>query len=475
MLEIETDVILKTIVGRTIGDGESIALKDIVSANIPKGIKVYIQAEIERGLQSEMSASQWFVRVGGDSSVATHVMRTFLGTLALEYVFPRKEFLTMLDNAVHFLENYLCRPHWTLENFLFENAERIACDVLLRKLQYFTEYSYLITLLERLVRQKGWTEIAIGDFRSLLVIIDDQIVKQHTARELALLSKPIFEFLLLGEVTPQVAVSLKPLLVFYEDKNMRILKLYLERICQIRGKTEISMNELAGIIEDLYTDGFGRADKHEAAPPAQVQTEKPELQENPVTTPELPFDKSTQVEPPPVPLQKPMTSRPPIPITIISPAERRIEAHRKEPDPELFPPSTDAENEDETEPDAVKDNEEPGIPGAVVPPENGRKNIPLSLTFAGLKRNPEQPPPRDLNVIITWEQREKFVRKLFKRDGEAYDDTITELNSTDTWRDASIYLNRLFEAYKLDPFSDDVIEFTDAVQQRFSNGPSTPT
>jgi len=479
MLELETDAILKSIVGRTIGESDSVSLKDVVSADIPKGIKVYIQAEVEQGLKAELMASEKFARVGGKSTTATHLMRTFLGTLALEYAFPRDEFLSVLDNAVHFLENYLCRPHWTLEHFLFEDTERISCDTLLEKLQHFTEYAYLITLLERLIRQKGWEDIAIGDFRSLLVVIDDQIVKQHSARELATLARPIFEFLLRGDVSPHNRISLKPLLVFYEDKNMRILKLYLERICQIRGKTELSITELAGIIEDLYADGFGKPEQRE---PVKKRAEASSLfQPDAGHTPELPFADSPQGQPPVPSLQKPMTFKPAAPGATSTPEAPEPPADARDVSSSMAKPEPAAPVLSATpgqapahldSPDALEDD----LPEPIAEtPDNGKKNIPLSLTFAGLKNDRAVPHPRDLNAIISKEQREKFIKKLFRKNEASYADTIAELNSARTWRDASLLLNQLFETNKLNPFSDDVIEFTDTVQQRYTIEPTNPS
>jgi hypothetical protein len=103
--------------------------------------------------------------------------------------------------------------------------------------------------------------------------------------------------------------------------------------------------------------------------------------------------------------------------------------------------------------------------------DEGKRNIPLSLTFAGMKLEQPQPPP-DLNAIISKDQRELFIRKLFKKNEALYADIIAELNTAPNWKEASLFLNELFETSKLDPFTDVAIQFTDVVQQRYTIGPT---
>jgi len=89
-------------------------------------------------------------------------------------------------------------------------------------------------------------------FRSLVGSIDEQIIIQHNARELALLAKPIFDFVLLRDTPPDVAIPLKPILIFFEDKKMDILRNYIESICRVRDKADLTLDELTTLVEDLY-------------------------------------------------------------------------------------------------------------------------------------------------------------------------------------------------------------------------------
>ena len=56
MLETQTDAIIAALTERKIGTGEGIMLQDILSSDIPRGIKAYIQADTLQVLADELFA-----------------------------------------------------------------------------------------------------------------------------------------------------------------------------------------------------------------------------------------------------------------------------------------------------------------------------------------------------------------------------------------------------------------------------------
>jgi hypothetical protein len=423
MLERETESIVATLTARTIGGAEKVCLRDAIAADIPRGIKAYLRAETIRWLAEDLSAGRRFARIDRGTPGIGRISRAFLHTMADAYEYPRNEFLPLLDNAVHFLENYLCRPQWTIENFAFERAELMPVEAILEKLECTAEYAYFKTLIGKIAGQRGVKEFDRGNFKSLLIAIDDQVVKQHNARELALLAKPIFDFILLRDTPPDMGIPLKPVLVFFDDKGMKILRDYIESICKIRGREEITLDELTALVEDLYL-GQGEAPASASAPEAATPL------------PELP--------PPRVP------DAPPV-ITYVT----------DEPDGSLEePPETEREKPRRELPLRPKPTERPG-------PPRDQQNIPLSLTFAGLSQPPSSPPLVDLKELIPGHLRSRFIRRLFSRDEEQYEQVIGVLNESPSWKDATTVLNKVFHAAGLDPFDADVVEFTDCIHRRY--------
>ncbi len=430
MLEHETDTILATLLVRTIGDREAILLREITAADIPRGIKTYMQAETVRWLETELFASPKFSRVDRHASDVRRHGRAFIASMSALYRFPRDEYISLLENAIHFLENYLCRPQWTIEHFVFESAGIMSAQDVVAKLGCTVDYAYFRTLIQKILQRRGTRDITAEEFRTMLIRIDDQIVKQHNARELALLAKPIFDFLLLRDTPPDVSIPLKPILVFFEDKKMNILRDYIESICRIRQRTEITLDELTTLVEDLY---LGGADAP-TPPPAVAQTEA------------QPADAAGGGSGEEAPESEALFSA--------------DELQEDEPEIGIQPPSIfDFVTE---EPDGRDDRPLQDEP----PPRPERPRIPESYErlFAG-----SEPPAglTDLRELIQGHFRSRFVRRLFDRDEERYEELISSLNDSATWRDASRLLNTLYMSNGLDPFDPDVVEFTDAIHRRY--------
>ncbi len=465
MLERETDLILQLLTERTIGPRDSIVLKEVLGSTIPRNIKKYLQCEVVRRLSSDLLSTPSFSHIPVKAKTTAAVVESMLQLVAPEYVFPRREFLITLENGVHFLENYLCRPRWTLEHFVFEKEECVPVDSLLSSLEYFTDYSYLRDLIKRATRIKGWSEIHRDDFRALVEKIDAQVVMKHAAHEMAMLTKPIYDFLCLEDAPVDRAIPLKPLLVFFDDKKMKVMKEYVEEVAKNRGHAELSIAELGEIIDTLFIGDS-----------TTLQAEVPT-----VTAGAVALESTVQVNDSPV---ESTDDGPEGKEAEPDPAEARVgieqgERTRKETETAISNP--DASNivtEIQSAPEGL------GI----------ATNPTLSLTFAGLKETQQaRPLPRqtrsteaigradglpdvqgqtggltNLYDIITQEQRERFIEKVFKKDDAYYTGIMTALNTTLTWKQASLYLNELYQTNGLDPFTDEVVEFTDAIHSRYT-------
>jgi hypothetical protein len=113
----------------------------------------------------------------------------------------------------------------------------------------------------------------------------------------------------------------------------------------------------------------------------------------------------------------------------------------------------------------------PAMPPEAMPapsPDRAKMNIALSLTSAGLGSMPVYDLPL-IEEVIGDEQRERFIRTIFKKDEAYYSSILMSLNRTNTWQEASSFLDRLIEVNGLDPSSTEVVEFTGTIRGRYNS------
>lgn len=435
-----SDMLLETLIARTIGEESVLAMSVLRATPVPPGVLRYMHAEILNRLAEDLSHAPHFARVAPPSAGPDAVRDALLTHAAGQYIFPRDEFLAMLVNAARFTENYLCRPQWTLSSFLFLDQPAITTEMLLRKLEYVSDYAYLPQLLRRMVTVSGKQVITSRECIAHIRRIDDAVIREHTPRERALLTKPIFQFFLLSPDIGNKPIALRALLLFLEDKQFGPLRDYAEGVWQMRGKSEITMEEFIALNEDFAIGRSSFAPTPATAEPPSDPA--PEPAPEPTAEPPEPEILFAATEPPepalpgtPSPeastLNAPPTETPP-------PAESVQESLSF-----VDPPPADPVQQDTVAVDPVQQE-----PVAVDPA------IPVV-----------QPYP-SLNDMISSTLRRRFINVICGKDAEFYDLVILRLDEMHSWPQASTFILELFEINSIDPFNDTAIAFTDVIQKR---------
>ena len=251
-LEQETDAIVRVLTAKTIGEQTSCRFDALSAAEVPQGIRNFFRAEIRRRLEADLAKSSWFTAIRQSGAGSARVAQALIVSLTDAFEFSREDFLDTLDLAVHFAGNYLCRPQWTLVNFLFDRAPRISVAALSEGLGWVADYRYLGELATRTLRHRGQEEISRDDFQVLVARIDEEVIRQHDARELAALTRPLFNFFRIANTPPDDAIPVDALQTFFDEKKLHLLKEYIRGICHLRNKGRISLGELTPLIEDVF-------------------------------------------------------------------------------------------------------------------------------------------------------------------------------------------------------------------------------
>jgi hypothetical protein len=300
IFEQEIDQILATVRARTIGEDESITLRQVLNAAIHPAIKAYCRSEVEKILEEERATEHRSKRFPYSLSEVISLQKQIDVLLVQHYEFTQDEFDRVLDEAVHFEFNYLCRPQWTLLNYVVGERRRVGMSEVERKLTRCVDYQYFPELIRRYSVDRGLAELTYEEFRSLLERIDREVVRRHRVDELAGMTRSLMSFVDFGKASPhgsddQPTLPTNAAIVFFEDKHLDEIKARLEHERDKNHRMVMTLADLAAVLREVWSDPEGS----EPVPEVSVSLEEPMVEAAPVAplpTVELGLTPATGVE-----------------------------------------------------------------------------------------------------------------------------------------------------------------------------------
>jgi hypothetical protein len=408
IFEAEIESIIHAVRVKTIGEEDDVFLKKILSAQIHPAIKAYFKAEVEKTLARERELEYRSKKLPYSLAEVKSLEQQIDLLLVHHYHFSLQEFESLLDESVHFQFNYLCRPQWTLMHFLVGDQRRVAASTIEKRLKYCIDYAYFPELIKRFLDDHGLAEVTYEELKALIEKIDHEVITQHSSFELAHMTRALFDFVESGKMVPQMEFEQQTLpinaaIVFFDDKHLSDIRARLEFERDHHRVIQITANRLADIIEIVQT-GNEEATAH----PTILST----LPSN-----DIPFLKTAVAD------------------------QRTSEGvddntlHRQR-------AGTDTQTQEDIS--ALE------TPVTITSHEN--ESLPLLVPI--VKR-------KEILDLLSEKERRLIVKKIFSEDEVAFQGAITEISRFRKWEEVTQYLELLFRANDVDPFSKVAVLFTD--------------
>lgn len=151
--------------------------------------------------------------------------------------------------------NFLCRPQFTLQNFVFNGKDSISCDEALMRMNYFSDYHYFKKEIKNWLITQQENEV---DFISREIFseqvgeIEYQYVLNLSSDEFVNLLEPMYDFFNTKiEGSEDLLVPTEALMIFFEDKNIKPLVKILERKYTSQDVKLISKEALYNFINEM--------------------------------------------------------------------------------------------------------------------------------------------------------------------------------------------------------------------------------
>jgi hypothetical protein len=430
---------------------DNVSLNYLLTRNLPEFIKHFFNQEVELWLREESEKFISNERFDYDSPEIQMLVDKILDTLKNTASFALNQFNRLLERAVKLEASYLIRPHQTLTQFLFKDNFVITTIEIHDMLKYFEKYNYYKDAFTEYFNLKYMREISQTQFEELIDGIDHQVFSKQPIETTLQTSKTILNFLNEGRDSNQETIPLDLLLAALTDRKLND---YSELISHEKtvGINELSLADLERILKT------GKSLREQKEKPRQGVTTIKEIADIEEEKPEVEVDSISVSE------------------EIIYPEETVVdEEEEAEEDLEQIEEEPKKNEESEVEEEKVVVEK----PAQVVPPEEKADKEIVGVTAARERKTAEDELAslmsermkgdqlNDIGKMISLRNKKRFVKKVFNKKEQQFQNFVDVINRTTTWREASYLIDDFFMREGVNPYSKDALEFTDLIYNRY--------
>ena len=395
--------------------GDRVKLSALLSdVELPEAFRKFAEAEVDDIIDMEEFDRSRTGKFDLSKPEIQALFKEVRHILKISHEFTREEFMELADKASKFLFNYVIRPKWTLEKFLFKGENSVDAVSIRKASRFFHYYAYYPKGIMEYLDFHGKTTIDIETWKKLHAKIDEHLVSTLPAR-LSSLTSPLFGLFKFSSDTDRIPTDAAAL--FFKDKSANEIVDRVEFAREVKNIRSVDVMTLAMILEATSRD----VDQNIAVLP---KTEEPPKE--------------------------------------FKSFERQKVTHPLHPEE---PPAPQI-------PDVVL-NETPGGPTrpeqskpVIRPPQPPRVEQPRH------QEAQRSTPTTSVRNYMSAKLEDKIIKKIFRGSRSAYQICLHKLDDSADWHSASRIVEGVFIDNDIDPFSKYAVSFTDAVSAKFRGSQS---
>ena len=132
------------------------------------------------------------------------------------FEFSREEFLELAEKASKFIFNYVIRPRWTMEKFLFKGEAEIDKLSIERAARFFNDYSYYPRGITEFLEFHKESTLDVVTWKKLHAKMDEQLMSMLPS-SLNSLMMPLFDMFQFADESDKVPID--AVILFFRDKS----------------------------------------------------------------------------------------------------------------------------------------------------------------------------------------------------------------------------------------------------------------
>ncbi|MCL5268513.1 MAG: hypothetical protein M1469_10485 [Bacteroidetes bacterium] len=391
--------------------GDHVSLSALMTdVELPESFRKFAEAEVKEIIDKEDLEKSKTGKFDFSRLEIKSLLKEIRHVLKNSFEFSREEFLELTDRASKFIFNYVIRPRWTLEKFLFKGEMKVNREIIEKTSRFLGDYSYYPKgILEYLEFHKKEV-LDMETWRQLHAKIDEHLLGALPPKA-ANLTSAIFDLFRFSTGSDRVPTD--ALILFFRDKMSPEIVDRLEFAKELKNIQSLDSATLSMILEATSRDVDQKIAvlKNPEEPPKEFRT----FERQTVTNPFMPQE-----------VEVPGLSE---------------EAGEKQPEAVPVPS---------------------GLPSAEAKPMDQQ----LSETAEPAPKEPKSTTP-SIRTIMSAKLESKIVKKIFHGSRSGYQVAVHKLDESPSWERASKILEGIFIDNEIDPFSKYAVAFTDVVSAKF--------
>jgi len=409
-------------------------------SGLPEGIRHFLLQTLDRRVHLESSrllqhGSGWIdPSHPATGPLADHVAEQ----LKAAGQFPADEWNKAMPQAVEALMAYLQEPARALADFAFTaDSSTLPASDLRRRTGYFCDYPYMARAVDAWLQKRDEQEIDRTAFESAMRHLDCRLTADYSDHQWVALLQPLVSVVQFAGIQP-AGLPVPMVVRFFEAKDRPAIATLIRQAASVHRAEMITMPSLQDIIRKAFENERLQAEEtpESAAEPETSTADAP--------TPDAPSAPDNE--------QQASTDQP---MPLWKRFQQRVDG----------PAKTEADTRETPSPQPLWKSFEQGEAPASAASAAEADKIPIK----------EAPRVEAQHIVLgtAVRSRDRFIRDLFDGDEDMFTDVMEQLSEAPDWTQASaIIAERIFRPYRVDIYSGVAVDFTNAVEARYSGQPS---
>ena len=227
--------------------GERIPLRALlIDPELPDNFKTFAGAEVDEIIDDEEFGKSKSGKLDLSSPELQTLFKEIRHAVKNSFEFSREDFLDLTDKASKFLFNYVIRPRWTLEKFLFKGEKEISKANFFRAERFLGDYPYYSEGISEYMEYQKRDSIDFESWKKLHAKIDEHLLAtlQLNAQSITGPLGELFEF-----AAGYFKIPADALILFFRDKSAVGVVDRLEFAKEVRGIQSLDYHDFESILE----------------------------------------------------------------------------------------------------------------------------------------------------------------------------------------------------------------------------------